>query len=185
MLHRLTMSHGAQWFIIRFGCAVVVDFLRWLTCIKTHHLRAIYCRAGGALPALSTAAEAGQALNRSAVDSTDPSMLVLASSLVGLIFGISGTIARVVRGMGHDIVVCGTCHTEAAPCQSTKHFRAFVAALSNTHVALKNHRVSRLQLMYRATDYDKDKDVFCRGFARLDMPVARSVFFFAPRVARD
>jgi hypothetical protein len=121
----------------------------------------IYSRAGDALPVLSTAAEAGQLLNRSAVDS-DPCVLVLASSLVGLIFGISGTIARGLRGMGHDIAACGTCCTETAPRQSTKHFRALVAASSPTHVAPtapNNHCVGRLQPMYRATVYGKDEDV--------------------------
>ena len=91
-----------------------------------------------------------------------PSLLVYASALVGLIFGISGTIARGLRGMGHDIAACGTCCTETAPRQGTKYFRALVAASSHTHVAPtapNNHRVGRLQPMYRATEYGKDEDV--------------------------
>ena len=87
-------------------------------------LVSIYCRGGGALPVLSRAAEARHPLNRSAVDSTDPSLPVLASSLVGLIFGIRGTIARVVRGMRHDIAACGMCYTEAAlRCRTCRRLR--------------------------------------------------------------
>jgi hypothetical protein len=91
-----------------------------------------------------------------------PSLLVYASALVGLIFGLSGTIAQVVRGMGHDIAACVTCYSAAAPRQGTKYFRALVAASSHTHVAPtapNNHRVGRLQPMYRATEYGKDEDV--------------------------
>jgi hypothetical protein len=127
---------------------VLAPFLR-TNCVM-RRLGSAYCRAGGAMPVRSAAAGA-----------RPPSLLVYASSLVGLIFGISGTITRVVRGMGHDIAACSTCHTEAAPRQGTKYFRALVAASSHTHVAPtapNNHRVGRLQPMYRATD-GIDEDV--------------------------
>ena len=106
-------------------------------------LGSAYCRAEGAKPVRSAAAGA-----------QPPSLLVHASALFGLIFGISGTIARVVRGMGHDIAACVTCYSAAAPLQRTTHFRPIVTTSSHMHVEQNHHSTGRLQPMYRATDHD-------------------------------
>jgi hypothetical protein len=106
-------------------------------------LGSAYCRAEGAKPVRSAAAGA-----------QPPSLLVHASALFGLIFGISGTIARVVHGLGYDRAPCSTCIAEAVPLQRTTHFRPIVTTSSHMHVEQNHHSTGRLQPMYRETDHD-------------------------------